>query len=282
MSFVFGTPDPTAASASGVSEAAKRVNEAAQRQMQWNRPNSSNPWAAQTSNPDGSVSLGFTGPLAGAQQNLTAEALRSMGTPTDFNQFNVGSGDDYRAQGIAGAESQMNDWLGPLQGGIDSSERQRLLNAGYQEGSPEFQAQMAKGAGSAADLQSTLHNSAIGLGGQLGAKQQAMDLLGKQQGLAEALRQRSLPMEQLAAMRGLLGQPGYSGDDSIMAGATGDLNQQLGHYLGQRQDYETANKEEQEAGMSLGTGLFSSALGMGTNAVSNRAKAPKPPKSYSV
>lgn len=215
-------------------QAGARVDQAADQQMAWNRPNTANPWAAQTSNPDGSVSLGFTGPLAGAQGNLTAQALRSLGSPMDYTQFNSGSGDDFRNQGIAGAQSQFNDWLSPLQGGFDNSDRQRALAAGFQEGTPQYDAQMQKGAGSAADLQSTLHNAAIGLGGQMGAKQQAMDLLAKQQGLSEALRQRSLPMEQLSGMRGLLQQPGYNPDGSIMGGATSGLTQTLGNYWRQR------------------------------------------------
>jgi hypothetical protein len=263
VSVTFNTPDPTAASASGIDQATERMKRAAQEQMAWNRPNTSNPWSAQTSNPDGSVSLGFSGPMQGAQQNLMAKALRTMGSPTDFSQFNVGSGDDYRAQGIGSAQSQMDSWLAPLQGGIEGAERQRLLNAGFKEGSPQFQAQMAKGGGSAADLQSSLRNAAIGMGGELGAKQQAMDLLSKQQGLAEALRQRSLPMEQLESMQGLLEQPDYNSDSSIMAGGMGDLDAKMGHYWGQRGEFEKAQQAEQQAGMDLGLGLMQSAATFG-------------------
>jgi hypothetical protein len=215
-------------------QTANRVDTAAADQMRWNRPNTASPWAAQTSNPDGSVSLGFTGPMAGAQTNLTAQALRNMGGAMDFGQFNSGTGDEFRAKGIQSANAQMGDWLSPLQGKFDSAEKQRLLNAGYAEGSPEFEAQMSKGSGTAADLKSTLGNAAIGLGGEMGAKQQAMDLLSKQQGLAEALRQRSLPMEQLSAMQGLLEQPGFNPDDSIMGGATADLTQKLGNFWRQK------------------------------------------------
>lgn len=276
MTTVFNRPTPPPAATSGVQEAADRVNLAAGQQMQWNRPNTSNPWAAQTNNPDGSVSLGFTGPLQGAQGNLMAEALRNMGSPTDFNQFNSGSGDAFRQQGISGAQSQMSDWLNPLQGGIDSADRQRLLNAGYTEGSPEFQAQMGKGAGTAGDLHSTLNNAAIGLGGELGAKQQAMDLLSKQQGLAEALRKRSLPMEQLGAMQGLLEQPGYSPDGSIMAGATSDFDHYINSYLGKRQDYEAQNAADQQAGLDAGLQAFQTAGTLGTNMLGGGGRQSKP------
>lgn len=276
MSVVWGKKAPDAASASGVEEALSGVKTAAGQQMAWNRPNTANPWAAQTSNPDGSVSLGFTGPLAGAQQNLTAQALREMSSPTDFNQFNTGTGDDFRAQGIAGAQSQMDNWLAPLQGGFDDSARQRLLAAGFEEGSPQFQAQMAKGAGTAADLKSTLGNAAIGLGGEMGAKQQAMDLLSKQQGLAEALRRRSLPMEQLSSMQGLLQQPGYDADDSIMSGATMDFDQAMGDYWGARNEYEAQNAADMQGGLGAGLGLFQTAatLGMGNAGALNKKPTP--------
>lgn len=243
MTTVFYKPTATPAAASGVQEAADRVNQAAGQQMKWNRPNTANPWASQTSNPDGSVSLGFSGPLGGAQQNLMAQALRTMGQPTDFNQFNVGTGDDFRQKGIDSAQGQMSDWLNPLQGGFDSAEKQRLLNAGYAEGSPEFQAQMSKGAGTAADLQSSIGNAAIGLGGEMGAKMGAMDMLAKQQGLAEALRKRTLPMEQLSSMQGLLEQPGYEPDNSMMQGATADLTQKLGNFWRQKGKSEEEQKQ---------------------------------------
>lgn len=239
-------------------QATERVDQAAADQMKWNRPNTANPWAAQTSNPDGSVSLGFTGPMAGAQQNLTAQALRGMSGPIDFNQFNSGTGDDFRNQGIAGAQSQMDNWLTPLQGGFDDGQRQRLLNAGYTEGSPEFQAQMGKGADTAADMKSTLGNMAIGMGGQRGAMLQSQDILSKQQGLAEALRKRSLPMEQLSTMQGLLQQPGFSPDNSIMAGATSDLTQTLGDYWRQR---GMSEKEQQEM-MDTALGITGSVVNL--------------------
>lgn len=275
MSTVFNkNVSPGTADASGVMDKAGRVQTAAQQQMAWNRPDTANPWAAQTSNPDGSVSLGFTGPLAGAQQNLTAEALRNMGGATDFGQFNVGSGDDYRTQGIDAAQGQMSDWLAPLQDGFDSSEKQRLLAAGFHEGTPQFDAQMAKGASSAADFRSTIGNQAIGLGGKLGAAQGAQDLLAKQQGLAEALRKRSLPMEQLASMQGLLQQPGANGDNSIMQGATMDLRHYLDNYLGKREGHEAQNAADQQAGLNAGMQLFQSAatLGMGGGGMFNPSK----------
>ncbi len=220
--------------------ATKRLDTAADQQMAWSRPNTSNPWAAQTNNPDGSIGLGFTGPLAGTQENLTAQALRNMGSATDFNQFNVGTGDDFRAQAISGAQGQMEDWLSPLQGGFDNAEKQRLLAAGFQEGTPQFDAQMAKTSGTADDLRSSIGNAAIRMGAERGTRLQGMDLLSKQQGLAQALRQRSLPMEQLSAMNGLLEQPGVNADGSIMQGAGMDSQQTLNDY------WRTRTKAEQE------------------------------------
>lgn len=270
MSFLAGTPSATDPR---YQKAADRVDQAATDEMHWNRPNTANPWAAQTSNPDGSVSLGFTGPLQGAQQSLMAQALRTMGLPTDFNQFNSASGDDFRSQGIAGAQSQMNDWLAPLQGGQDAAQKQRLLNAGYQEGSPEFQAQMGKTAATSNDMKSTLANAAIGLGTERGAKMQGMDLLAKQQWLAEALRQRSLPMEQLGSMQGLLEQPGFNPDDSMMQGATMDLDKNLKNYWRQR---GMSEKEQQDATdtalgvIGAGTSLVPVVGGVGSSIVNSQ------------
>ncbi len=242
-------------------DAAKRLDTAATQQMAWSRPSTANPWAAQTTNPDGSVGLGFSGPLQGAQQNLTAQALRNMGSATDFNQFNVGTGDDFRAQGIAGAQGQMNDWLAPLKGGFDNADKQRALAAGFQEGTPQFDAQMAKGAGAAADMRSTLGNAAIGMGAERGAKLQGMDLLSKQQGLAEALRKRSLPMEQLSAMTGLLRQPEVAADGSIIQGAGMGLNETVGDYWKQRSKAEQDWAQREADMLGVGGAVMDTTLG---------------------
>lgn len=275
MSFVYGAPTPDASSASGVEESLTGVKKAAADQLKWNRPTTSNPWAQQFSAPDGSIHQEFTGPMAGAQGNLMAEALRNMGSATDFNQFNSGTGDDFRGQAIAGAQGQMNDWLSPLQGGFDNAEKTRLLNAGYEEGSPQFQAMMAKGGGSAQDLQSSLGNAAIGFGTQGGARRQGMDLLAKQQGLAEALRKRSLPMEQLSIMQRLGQQPGVDADDNILNGAGMDFEAKLNKYMGDRGAYEQAQADEIATGLGLGTDLFTSALSLGSSGISSRKNGKK-------
>lgn len=238
--------------------AANRLDTAANQQMAWSRPSTANPWSAQTTNPDGSVALGFSGPLQGAQQNLTAQALRNMGSATDFNQFNTGTGDDFRGQAIAGAQSQMNDWLSPLQGGFDNAEKQRLLAAGFQEGTPQFDAQMSKGAGASADMRSSLGNAAIGMGAEHGARLQGMDLLSKQQGLAEALRKRSLPMEQMSAMNGLLKQPEVAPDGSIIQGAGMGLEQTLNNYWRQKGLADQERKDREQAVL----GVFGTAASM--------------------
>jgi hypothetical protein len=256
------TTKPPTASSGKYRDAVASVDSAADDQLKWNRPNTANPWAQQQSNPDGSVSLGFTGPLKGAQGNLMAQALRGMSSPTDFGEFNIGTGDDFRNQAIGSAQGQMNDWLAPLQGGQNDAERQRLLAMGFDEGSPEFAAQMGKGDGAAADMQSTIGNAAIGLGAEHGAKMQGMELLSKQQGLAEALRQRSLPMEQLSAMSGLLEQPGYEADGSMMQGATMGLQEKLGDFWGQRSKNEQDRAAIDSAFMD-GFGALNSAASFG-------------------
>lgn len=276
MSVVYGTPTPKASSASGIEESLAGVKKAAQDQMAWNRPNTANPWAAQTNNPDGSVSLGFTGPLQGAQTNLMAQALRNMGSPLDSSQFNTGTGDEFRQQAIGNAQSQMGDWLAPLQAGFGDAQKQRLLDAGYSEGSPQFAKAMGGGAASAQDLQSTLGNAAIGLGSEHGAQLQGMDILSKQQGLAEALRQRSLPMEQLGIMQGLSRQDDVAADDSIMGGATSDFDQAMNEYWGARQQYEAQNKADQEGGLGMGLGLFQTAATLGMNGMGSKSPKPSP------
>ncbi len=276
MSFVSYGATPGASAASGIEDSLTGVKKAAADQLAWNRPTTSNPWAQQFSAPDGSIHQEFTGAMGGAQGSLMGQALRQMGSPTDFSQYNPMSGDAARSQAIGAAQGQMGEWFGGMKGGLDEQAKARLSAQGYQPGSPEYAAEEMKANGWNGDMQASIGNAAIGLGTQGGALAQSRDMQTQQQKLAEALRERSMPMDQLKAMQGLGEQPGVAADDSILGSAGMDYKARLGDYLGKRGDYEQAQADEMASGLGLGTDLFKSAMTFGTNAMQSRAAQPKP------
>jgi hypothetical protein len=152
----------------------------------------------------------------------------------------------------------MGDWLGGMTDDLGGQSRQRLQDQGFAEGSSQYDAALGKEMGWQGDMQSTLDNAAIGLSGQGGQMLQGIDANTKGQQMAEALRMREYPLEQLGQMQGLAeGSGPRAVDDFAFEGARMDAGQKYNDYWGAR----GREKAEDDA-------MWDSILGIGGAAVS--------------
>lgn len=179
-----------------------------------NRPNQSSPFASSqwSKGPDGqwSQQLGFTGPLAGASQNVQQQLLQAMTGPLDFSGLpQVGTGEAAREQAINAAYGQATSRLDPRFSRARDAERTRLLNQGLQEGSEAYNRAMGELGNQEADAYNQAMFSAIGQGGEAGERIFRQGMMGRNQALEEMLRQRNQPMAELQQMQSLLGMPSF-------------------------------------------------------------------------
>lgn len=209
------------------------LNAAATSQTNANRPNQSTPWAnsswSQGPNGEWSQQVGFNGPMAGMADSLQGQAAQSMSTPFSFGQFGaMPTGDSARDQAINGAYGQAASRLDPMWNQREDQMRTRLMNQGLDPASEAFRNEMGNMGRDRNDAYTSAMNMAIGQGTSAGNSMFQNNMASRQQSIAEALRQRGMPMEELQKMQGFLAMPGFNADGSTMqaAGMGAQLNQQ--------------------------------------------------------
>lgn len=180
-----------------------------------NRPNQSTPFASSQwqKGPDGqwTQSVGLNGPLAGANNALQTSAAEMLRQPLNFGGLQqLSTGELARDQAINAAYGQAASRLDPMWQQREQQNRTRLLNQGLQEGSAAWNRAMGNMGQERTDAYNQAMYGAIGQGTQAGQAMFNQSLAGRQQGLAELLRQRSQPMEELQALQGLTAMPGFS------------------------------------------------------------------------
>lgn len=197
------------------------ITNAAQKQTQNNRLNTSNPFASQTFNGDGSTSTQFAGGLGDAASGLQQQAA-GLAQPMDWSQFGtVGTGDDARNQAINAAYGQATSRLDPQWDRRMEAQRTQLLNQGLDPSSEAYKNAMQDANFARNDAYGSAMNSAIGQGTAAGDSAFRNNLMSQQNQIANALRQRGMPMQEMQQMMALMGQPGYSQDNSTLGGAMG-------------------------------------------------------------
>ena len=211
-------------------------------QTQANRPDITTPFAQQqwTQGPNGqwNMSTGFTGPMAGAAQGLQQQAAANMATPFSFGQFGqVGTGDAARDSAINAAYGQAASRLNPQWQQREEAQRTQLLNQGLTPGTAAYQQAMGNLGQQRNDAYNSAMNSAIGQGTAAGDSAFRNNMMARQQSIAEALRQRGMPMDELQGMQGLLAMPGFQG-----AGAA-----QTPQYLQAMMGQDNANMQRWQA-----------------------------------
>ena len=207
-----------------------------------NRPDQTNAFGSSIqweTGPDGKPRQvqSYGGPLAGTVEGLQQQAA-GQATPMDWSQFGtLGTGDEARQQAIDAAYNQSASRLNPMFQQREEAERARLLNSGVPESSELFRNTMQGFNQQRNDAYQGALNSAIGQGTQAGQAVFNQNMQARQQQIAEALRRRGMPIQELQQLQGFLAQPGFSqiaGPDLL--GAT-----QAGADYGLRQ-FEASNR----------------------------------------
>jgi hypothetical protein len=249
-------PPPDYKGAAEASAASSAANTAAQTQA--NRPDQSNAYGSTLSwhqGPDGrwTQSQQFGGPFAGLNQNLEQQALFSMGGQMDPKLFGpVMGGDAARDQAINSAYGQATSRLNPQWDQRGSQLQTQLMNQGLDPGSEAYQNAMGQFSRDRNDAYSSAMNGAIGQGTEAGQAVFNQNMASHQQSLADALRQRTQPMQDLQSLQGFLGQQGFS--NAGAASATdylGAAAAQGNYQMEQHQSDQQADADRWAAVMKL-------------------------------
>jgi hypothetical protein len=252
-------PQLANAQANGWNTAAEKTADSANAA---NHTNVNTPFGSQTytKNPDGSytMNLGLNGPLAGAFRSAQQQAAHTMGQPLDFGGLSkVGNGQDAMRNAFNSIYGQATSRLDPMWNQRESQSRTQLLNQGLDPNSEAFQNQMGQVGRDRNDAyQGALNNAVMG-GTQAAQAQFGMDMQSRQQGLAEMLRQRSQPMQDLQGFQGLLAMP--STPQGVGTNYLGALQGMAGNNM---QQQAINNQSDADAMGGLGS-VLSGGLGLG-------------------
>lgn len=185
-------------------------------QTQANRPNQSNPFATRTwsQGPNGQWqdSTQFTGPLGDLNNALQQQAAQAMGTPFSISGLpSLTDGAQAREQAINAAYGSATSRLDPAFQQREEQTRLRLQQQGLVPGSEAFERELSALGRERTDAYGQAMNSAIGQGTQAGQALFNQSLAGRQNALAEALRQRGQAFSELGGLQGLTQQQGFMG-----------------------------------------------------------------------
>jgi hypothetical protein len=196
------------------------------------------------------MTTGLTGPLGETQQALQAQYAQNMSVPFDYGQFGQAqTGDAARDQAINAAYGQATSRLDPQWKQRESGARAQLLNQGLTEGSEAYNTAMGNLGQQRNDAYTSAMASAIGQGTAAGDSAFRNNMMARQTSMAEALRARGMPGEELARLNGFV-----PGSNFNPAGA-GQAPNYMGA-AGQQQDYINAMMGRQAEGTGAGLGFI--------------------------
>lgn len=190
--------------------------QAVDQQTQANRPNQSNPFGFSnwTQGPDGqwTQQSGFNGPLGGAAGNLGGQAAANFGTPMDWSQFGqLDDGSAAREQAINASYGAARDRLDPQWAEREGKMTSGLANAGLDPNSAAFRNSQQQFGQQRTGAYDTAMRSAIQDGTRAQQATFQQNLMQRQQMIAEALRKRGQPLEEMRGLQGLLGMSPFMG-----------------------------------------------------------------------
>jgi hypothetical protein len=211
----------------------QQLAQASNQQLQNNRLTQYTPYAQSSYAYDPATgrqaqTTGFSGPLAGVHDSLQQQAAQSMSQPFSFGQFgSMPTGDGARKQAYDAAYGQAASRLDPMWSQREDQTRTRLLNQGLDPSSEAYRNEMSSLGQDRNDAYGSAMNNAFMQSTAAGDSMFRNDMSSRQQGIAEALRQRGMPMEEMGRMQGFLAMPGYNADNSTAssAGQGAALNQ---------------------------------------------------------
>jgi len=167
----------------------------------------SNPFASSTVSmgPDGKPvqSTNFFGGLGQAASGLQQQA-GMLGQGVDWSQFGqVGTGDDARQQATDAAYKQATSRLDPQWDKRMEAQRTQLLNQGFDPSSEGFQSAMTDLGNQRNDAYSSAERNAQQIGTAAGDSVFRNNLMSQQNSIANMLRQRQLPLDEMQSLMGL-------------------------------------------------------------------------------
>lgn len=182
-------------------------SQAVNRQTQANRPNINTPFGFQgwEQGPNGEWTLnaGLSPQVQSAYQNMK---------PFDLGQFGqMGTGDDARNQAITAAYGQATSRLDPQFAQRETQLRSQLANQGLDPNSEAARGAMAQFGQARNDAYGSAMNSAIGQGQAAGDSVFRNNLMARQNAIAEALKERSMPLSDLQGLQGFMQTPSFMG-----------------------------------------------------------------------
>lgn len=196
----------------------KSMEQTGRQQSAFNSPTTFSPWSTQTVNADGSSSMGFTGAFGALNDNLTNQAAQSASTPLDFGQFGVGDGSDAGKQAAQAYFGQARSRLDPAWEKNEHRMRTSLYQGGMGDSSAGDSTREEFGR-DRNDAYSSAMAEALRTG--MSAQQSAFqgNLSSRQNDVANILRGKQQPLQELGQLSGFLGQPQYNQDNSAMVAA---------------------------------------------------------------
>lgn len=136
--------------------------------------------------------------MTGAPAPDYAGVHAGMKRPLDWSQLGtMGNGDAARQQAIDASYGQMSSRLDPMWNQREDRMRTQLLNQGLDPGSEAYDTGMANLGRERNDAYTSALNASIGQGTAAGDSVFRNNLQGRQQQIAEMLKARSLPMQEL-------------------------------------------------------------------------------------
>jgi hypothetical protein len=180
-----------------------------------NRPNISGPFSNQewTVDSDGQWHLTnrLGGNLGSASVKLGNQAADSLSTPFDLSSLGAmpdASGVRQQAQDAAYAQAQKR--LDPMFDKREEALRTRLINQGLDPTSEAAKGANEQEANARNDAYSSAMNASVQQGNEAGQQFFNQAMGARQQQLAELLKQRGLPLEEMQALMGLTQTPQFN------------------------------------------------------------------------
>lgn len=234
---------------------------AAEKTAVGNRPDINTPFGQQqwTQNPDGSWTMnqGFSGPMGGLGGALGQQAWDSMSGGLDLSSLG-GMPDPSKArqEAIDASYGEATKRLDPMWEKREEAARTRLANQGLDPNSEAAKNMMTDVGNARNDAYTSAMNSAVMQGNAAGESFFRQGMMGRQQQLAELLRQRGQPLAEMMAMQGLLNMPNTPGGPDYLGATAAQGNYDLGAWGAESKNKADTIKGLGEFGGELGKLLF--------------------------
>ena len=225
---------------------------AAQKDVQANRPNVNSDFGSGKWSQDANGNWTLDQRMDPAMGGLLSQGLNNFQQPFDWSQFGQAeNGNQARKEAFDSAYGQSASRLDPQWKQSEEEKRSQLYAQGLSPQDAAFQQEMGNFSRSKNDAYQGARNSAIQGSTQAGALAFQQNNMARQQRIADALRQRGLPLEELGQVLGLSGGLKMPGTPGV-----GNPNSQAANqnYQQQMDAYNAENAKEQSmmsGGMSL-------------------------------